>query len=58
MGEGSVSKSQVASITKPLASTNETLDGGNLIIMRKLGGVIKSVSASTEKDYFAPRQEG
>ena len=45
-------KSQVASSTKPLASTNEMVDGGNLIIMHKTGGMIKRVNASTEKDIL------
>ena len=45
-------KSQVASITKPLASTNEMVDGGNVIIMHKEGGMIKRVSASTEKEIL------
>ena len=45
-------KSPAASITKPPASTNEMVDGGKLIIMQKLGGMIKRVSASTASDVL------
>ena len=36
--------SQVATIVKPLASANEMVDAGNLIIMHKEGGCIKKLS--------------
>ena len=52
MGQKTAFKSQVADITKPLASTNEMVDGGNVIIMHKAGGMIKRVSASTEADIL------
>ena len=42
----------MASITKPLASTIEVVDGGKVIIMHKLGGMIKRVNSSTEKDIL------
>ena len=37
-------KSQVANIVKPLASANEMVDAGNLIIMHREGGAIKKLS--------------
>jgi hypothetical protein len=37
-------KSQVANIVKPLASANEMVDAGNLIIMHREGGTIKKLS--------------
>ena len=37
--------SQVANIVKPLASANEMVDAGNLIIMHKDGGAIKKLSS-------------
>ena len=36
--------SQVAGIVKPLASANEMVDAGNLIIMHRDGGSIKKLS--------------
>ena len=36
-------RSQVADVTKPLAATNEMVDGGNMVIMHRRGGVVKSV---------------
>lgn len=52
MGQRIAFKSQVANTTKPLAPTNEMVDGGNFIIMHNAGGMIKRVSASTEKDIL------
>ena len=51
-GQRSTFTFQVASITKPLASTNEMVDGGNVIITHKLVGMIERVGASTEKDIL------
>ena len=36
---------QVAKVSKPLASTAEMVDAGNLVIMHKEGGVIKQMNA-------------
>ena len=52
-GQSIAFESQAANITKPLASTNEMVDGGDLIIMHKLGGMIKRVSASIESDILS-----
>ena len=37
---------------KPLASTNEMVDVGNVTIMHKLGSIIQRASASTAKDVL------
>ena len=36
--------SQVASIVKPLASANEMVDAGNLILLHREGGAIKKLT--------------
>ena len=40
---------QVAEITKPLASVTEMVDSGNLVIMHKTGGIVKRLSPDTER---------
>ena len=42
-------EAQVAAITKPLASANEMVDAGNVIIMSKEGGVVKMLSENEKK---------
>ena len=51
-GHRTALNSQVANITKPLASTSEMAHGTNLIIMHNLGCMIKRVNASTESDIL------
>ena len=42
-------RSQVADVTKPLAATSEMVDGGNMVIMHRRGGVVKSVGREVEE---------
>ena len=37
-------KAQVAKVTKPLASTIEMADAGNIVITHKTGGLVKQLS--------------
>ena len=42
-------QSQVAEVTKPLAAANEMVDAGNMVILHKTGGIVKTLSHSAEK---------
>ena len=50
----------MTSVTKPLASTNEMVGGGNKIIVHKQGGMNDKASASTEEEIlnYIKRDEG
>ena len=42
--------SQVADVTKPLASATEMTDHGNLVVLHKTGGIVKKLSEKTVKE--------
>ena len=37
-------KTQIADVTKPLAATSEMVDGGNLVVIHKQGGITQTMS--------------
>ena len=41
-------KTQIADVTKPLAATSEMVDAGNLVVIHKQGGVIKTLSPEAQ----------
>ena len=41
-------KTQIADVTKPLAATSEMVDAGNLVVIHKQGGVIKTMSQEAQ----------
>ena len=41
-------KTQIADVTKPLAATSEMVDAGNLVVIHKQGGVIKTLSQEAQ----------
>ena len=45
-------KSQVADVTRPLASTAEMVDSGNIVLMYKSGGIIKQVTPEQERSIL------
>ena len=46
-------KAQVAKVTKPLASTIEMADAGNIVITHKAGGLVKQLSPEALKRVMA-----
>ena len=41
-------KTQIADVTKPFASTSEMVDAGNLVVIHKQGGIIKTMSQEAQ----------